>query len=91
MEIDKLLESITPEAYENLKYAAETGRWPNGDRVSDEQRDYCIQAIIAYDLKHNREEDRVGYIDRSKKGQGRANGNSDEWQPLRIDETKNGS
>jgi len=88
MELDKLLQSITPEVYENLKYATETGRWLNGDQLSAEQREYCLQAIIAYDLKHNREEDRVGFIDRSKKGRGRSD-KSNEWQPLRIDDFRN--
>lgn len=87
MEIDQLLSNITPEAYENLKYAAETGRWPNGEKVTAEQRDYCLQAIIAYDLKYNNEEDRVGFIDRSKKGQGRTSESTD-WQPLNIRDTK---
>jgi len=84
MKLDQLLNSITPQAYENLKYAAETGRWPSGQPLSAEQREHCLQAIIAYDLKHRDEEERVGYIDRSKKGQGRR----DEWQPLPIRDTK---
>lgn len=89
MAIDQLLSSITPEAYENLKYAAETGRWPNGEKLSQEQRDYCLQAIIAYDLKHNREEDRVGFIDRSKKEKrSSTTDTSNEWQTLRINDAK---
>lgn len=84
MNLDQLLNSITPEAYENLKYAVETGRWPNGDQLTEEQRQNCLQAIIAYDLKHKDQEDRVGFIDRSKKEQGRG---KDEWQPLPIGDT----
>lgn len=84
MKLDQLLGAVTPQAYENLKYAVETGRWLNGQLVTAEQRDHCLQAIIAYDLKHLEERERVGFIDRGRKGQPPRN----EWQPLRIDASK---
>ena len=60
-----LLESITPEIHENLKSAVETGRWSNGDKLSQTQVEHCLQAIIAYEARNLREEQRVGYIDKS--------------------------
>ena len=67
-----MIDSITPEIHENLKTAVETGRWANGDKLSQEQVENCLQAIIAYEALHLREEQRVGYIDKSglKGGQG---------------------
>lgn len=62
MDFQQLIESITPEIYENLKRAVETGKWPDGSPVSAEQRENSLQAIIAYDARHKAEEDRVGYI-----------------------------
>ncbi len=60
-----LIESITPEIHENMKTAVETGRWANGDRLSKEQVEYCLQAVIAYEARNISAEQRVGYIDKS--------------------------
>lgn len=60
-----LIDSITPEIHANLKTAVETGRWGNGDKLSQAQLDHCLQAIIAYEARYLREEQRVGYIDKS--------------------------
>ena len=51
MNLDKMLESVTPEVYENLKYAVETGKWQNGQKVSQEQRDNALQLVMAYQAK----------------------------------------
>ncbi|WP_375754138.1 YeaC family protein [Vibrio sp. HN007] len=53
MEVEQLIASITPEAYERLQYAVETGRWPEGTQLTQEQRDYCMQAVMLYQSKHN--------------------------------------
>ena len=64
--LQALLASITPEIHQNLKRAVELGRWENGERLSPEQIELCLQAIIAYDEMHLSAEEKVGYIDRSK-------------------------
>ncbi|MAM70805.1 MAG: hypothetical protein CMP91_06675 [Gammaproteobacteria bacterium] len=64
--LQALLASITPEIHQNLKRAVELGRWENGERLSPEQVELCLQAIIAYDEMHLSAEEKVGYIDRSK-------------------------
>lgn len=53
MDTERLLDAITPEAYEKLTYAVETGRWPDGTMLSKEQRDSCMQAVMLYQSKHN--------------------------------------
>jgi uncharacterized protein len=63
---EELLSSITPEVHSKLKQAIELGRWENGDRLSKEQVELCMQAVIAYDEIHLSDEEKVGYIDRSK-------------------------
>ncbi len=63
---DQLLAGMTPEIHQNLKLAIELGKWPNGDRLSQEQVELCLQAVIAWDLKHLPETDRVAYIDRTR-------------------------
>ncbi|GLR75330.1 YeaC family protein [Aliivibrio sifiae] len=55
MDINKLLESMTPEVFENLQYAVETGKWHNGTSLSTEQRSTCMQAVMLYQSKYNKE------------------------------------
>jgi len=62
MDFQQLIESITPEIYANLKGAVELGKWPDGSRLTIDQREQSLQAIIAYDARHKAEEERVGYI-----------------------------
>ncbi len=64
--LQELLAGITPEIHANLKRAVELGRWENGERLSQEQRDLCLQAVIAYDEMHHAAEEKVGFIDRTK-------------------------
>jgi len=63
---EELLSSITPEVHSKLKQAIELGRWENGDRLSKEQVELCMQAVIAYDEIHLNDEEKIGYIDRTK-------------------------
>ncbi|CAM3533996.1 hypothetical protein VA7868_03857 [Vibrio aerogenes CECT 7868] len=55
MNAQQLTEIITPEAYQRLLYAVETGKWPEGTTLSQEQRDACIQAVMLFQSKHNTE------------------------------------
>lgn len=62
--IRDILDLMDPEVHENLKTAVELGKWPDGRRLTPEQLEYCLQAIIAYEQQLP-EEQRVGYIDRT--------------------------
>lgn len=61
MDLNQLLQAITPEIYQRLVRAVEIGRWPDGRALSAEQRESCLQAIIAYDQRKP-EEQRTGYV-----------------------------
>ena len=61
-----LLESMTPEIHQSLKTAIELGKWPNGERLSPQQVELCLQAVIAYDQRYLIETERVAYIDTTK-------------------------
>lgn len=65
---EALVAAMSPELHASLKTAVELGRWPNGDRLSPEQREHCLQAIIAWDEANLPEHERVGYIDRTGLG-----------------------
>lgn len=48
MNVEQLLAAMTPEVYQRLNYAIETGRWLDGTPISQEQRDACMQAVMLY-------------------------------------------
>ena len=56
------VEQITPEVYENLKSAVELGKWQDGRKLTPEQRELCLQAMIAWEAKNLPEEQRTGYM-----------------------------
>jgi uncharacterized protein len=62
MDLHTLLNSLTPEIYQHLKVAVELGKWPNGEKLSSDQRQLCMQAMIAYEHKHLPPEEHTGYI-----------------------------
>ena len=67
MKYEELIGNMTPEIHQSLKRAIELGKWPTGQKLSAEQRETCMRAVITYDQKHLPEDQRIGYIDRSKK------------------------
>ena len=52
MNIMHLIENMSQEMYLRLKYAAETGKWPEGTPVDDNQRESALQLTMAYQAKH---------------------------------------
>lgn len=62
MDIEQVLQAVTPDVYKKLKLAVEIGKWPDGSKLSAEQRATCLQAVIAYDSQHKPESERVGFI-----------------------------
>lgn len=64
---DKLLSTLTPELVAAFRRAIEIGKWPDGRKVTDEQRATCMQAVIAWEHQHLPETERTGYIDKGEK------------------------
>lgn len=63
-EFAKVAADMTPNIYQRLKSAVELGKWPDGRLLSEEQKQISLQAVIAYEIKHNLPEDqRIGFID----------------------------
>jgi len=89
MSFDGLIDSITPEVYQNLKRAIEIGKWPDGRKLTRDQMEHTFQAIIAYEHQHIAEQDRVGFIDRGSKEEGEVCASTDDSlkddpQPVQI-------
>lgn len=83
MTFDDIIASMTPEIYARMKKAVELGKWDNGQMLSREQKEQCLQAIIAYDSSHKSESDRVGYI-QPKEHTACGKPEKDEWEILNI-------
>jgi len=62
MNIQELLSNITPDIYAKLKRAIELGKWIDGQKLSKEQRQLTMQAVIAYEHQNIPETERTGYI-----------------------------
>ncbi|MDD1781330.1 DUF1315 family protein [Enterovibrio sp. ZSDZ35] len=53
MDIEQLLSSVTPDVFERLNYAVETGKWPEGTPLTPEQRDNAMQLVMLYQSRNN--------------------------------------
>jgi len=67
VQFNDLLAALTSERYEILKKSVELGKWPDGRRLTADEREGALQVLIAYDLRHKAVEDRIGYVDTQKK------------------------
>lgn len=65
MNFKEMIDNMSPEVYEKIKLAVELGKWSNGTRLTDEQKELCLQAVITYDYANKGEDERVGFIDRN--------------------------
>ncbi|MCP5207081.1 MAG: DUF1315 family protein [Hahellaceae bacterium] len=67
MNLEQLLSSITPEIYQNLKTSVELGRWPDGRKLTKEQKALCMEAMIYFENKSGMDEpSKTGYLEFTK-------------------------
>jgi uncharacterized protein YeaC (DUF1315 family) len=57
-----MIENITPDIYESLKLAVEIGKWSDGGKLTAEQRELSLQAMIAWEIQNLPEDQRTGYM-----------------------------
>ncbi|MCY1281885.1 hypothetical protein D9M68_336930 [compost metagenome] len=58
----EMIENITPEIYESLKLAVEIGKWSDGRKLTQEQKELSLQALIAWEAQNLPEDQRIGYM-----------------------------
>lgn len=58
----QMIENITPEIYESLKTAVEIGKWSDGRKLTAEQKELSLQAVIAWEIQNLPEDQRTGYM-----------------------------
>lgn len=65
--LQRMLSVLNADVVENFKRAIELGKWPDGRRLSREQMETCLQAVIAWEGRHLPPEQRSGYIHKEEK------------------------
>ena len=53
MEIEQIIDSVTPEVYQRLATAVELGKWPDGVALTPEQKENSLQLVMLYQARHN--------------------------------------
>ena len=86
MNFNDIVESMDVQLYERFKKGLELGKWPDGKKLTQQQKETCMQAIICYeDLHKINETERVGFLDRGKKANTACDPTSkktvSEWEP----------
>ena len=62
MEYNQLVAQLTPEVYERLKSAIELGKWPDGRKLTEEQKTSCMEAVLRYQALNLPPEEHSGFI-----------------------------
>ena len=52
MDYSQAVSSLTPELITKLKTAIELGRWENGDKMTSEQVESAMQAVMLWEAKN---------------------------------------
>ncbi|OLR21715.1 hypothetical protein BH713_08975 [Enterobacter kobei] len=53
MNVDELVNSLTPEVYQRLATAVELGKWPDGVALTPEQKENSLQLVMLWQARHN--------------------------------------
>lgn len=53
MELDEMIASMTPEVYQRLVTAVETGKWADGVALTAEQKENSLQLVMLWQARHN--------------------------------------
>ena len=59
MQIEQLINAMSPAIYEILKQGVEIGKWPNGVPLTNEQRDKASQAMMLYQATNLQQTDHM--------------------------------
>lgn len=51
MQVEQLVAAMSPQIYNNLRTAVETGKWPDGKALTSEQKENAMHAVLLYQAK----------------------------------------
>lgn len=73
-EFESIVAGMTKDVWERMRASIETGRWPDGRRLTDEQRALSLEAVLAWEIRNGvPEEERTGYLPGTCKSQAKDN------------------
>jgi len=55
MELDEVIAAMTPDIYQRLATAVETGKWADGVALTPEQKENSLQLVLLWQARHNDE------------------------------------
>lgn len=67
MDKSAILAALTPEIVEKFRTAIALGKWEDGRKLSLEQRQTCMQAVMVWEHEYLDVTERTGFIHRPKK------------------------
>lgn len=53
MNLDQIVNSMTPEIYQRLVTAVELGKWPDGVVLTPEQKENSLQLVMLWQARNN--------------------------------------
>ncbi|SLM63171.1 MULTISPECIES: YeaC family protein [Dickeya] len=59
MELNDVINSMTPEIYQRLTTAVELGKWPDGVALTTQQKENALQMVMLWQARHNQEADHM--------------------------------
>lgn len=84
MQYDDLIKKLDGATIASFKEAVALGKWPDGKKLSREQKEHCMGAVIAWEQANGlQEEQRLGYV-APKKPKAKTPSPSDEEQIIQI-------
>lgn len=90
MDFESLIARMDAMTCASLRQAVEIGKFPDGRRLTDEQKSLCMEAVLRWEALNCSPEERTGYIDRGAKKDGERCAGDDQDhehhhdQPLRF-------
>lgn len=62
MTFEDIIAQLTPDIYQELKQVVASGKWLDGRKLTNEQKELSLQAMIAYESHHVDETSHTGVI-----------------------------
>ncbi|MCP1436634.1 uncharacterized protein YeaC (DUF1315 family) [Erwinia persicina] len=90
MELDEIIAAMTPEVYQRLATAVETGKWADGVALTPEQKENSLQLVMLWQARHNDEPQHMSVgkggemVTKSKKQLKEEFGIDDDITPIRL-------
>lgn len=53
MQLDEIIATLTPEAYQRLVTAVETGKWADGVALTPQQKENSLQLVMYWQSRNN--------------------------------------